>query len=190
MIVTDSTLVGYTMINGTWGLQMALLIGSLSNFFINPDPLDMSVATQTQIDELRFLRLYLIPMTHGSLMLMLLISSSDRIPWDEVKQGLNFLAMILQINMILSASLGMANFDWPIPSNYPYDKALQWEASYIWLEIEQLVFLSVLASNVIFLVFRSCVRHKLRLDRIDEKRQLPNVDTIIALSEVANAFHA
>ena len=129
-------------------------------------------------------------MTHGSLMLMLLISSCDIIPWDEVKQGLNFLAMILQINMILSASLGMANFDWPIPSNYPYDKALQWEASYIWLEIEQLVFLSVLASNVIFLVFRSCVRHKLRLDRIDEKRQLPNVDTIIALSEVANAFHA
>ena len=38
MIVTDSTLVGYTMINGTWGLQMALFIASLFNYFINPNP--------------------------------------------------------------------------------------------------------------------------------------------------------
>jgi len=34
------------------------------------------------------------------------------------------------------------------------------------------------------------VRHKLQLDAIDEKKQLPGVDTIIAISEVANAFHA
>jgi hypothetical protein len=37
MIVTDSTLVGYTMINGTWGLQMALFIASLFNYLINPN---------------------------------------------------------------------------------------------------------------------------------------------------------
>jgi len=27
--------------------------------------------------------------------------------------------MVLQINMILSASLGMTNYHWPIPEDYP-----------------------------------------------------------------------
>jgi hypothetical protein len=50
--------------------------------------------------------------------------------------------------------------------------------------------MSTLVSNVVFILIRSCIKHKLQLDAIDEKRQLPNVDTIIAVSEVANAFHA
>ena len=48
----------------------------------------------------------------------------------------------------------------------------------------------MLISNIVFIAIRSCVRHKLQLDLIDEKKQLPNVDTIIAISEVANAFNA
>jgi hypothetical protein len=67
---------------------------------------------------------------------------------------------------------------------------LQMKSSYLWLIIEQLVFVSLIASNMSFLLIRSCVRHKLQLDKIDEKRQLPNIDTIIAASEVANAFNA
>ena len=46
MIVTDTTLVGYTMINGTWGLQLGLLIASLCSYFINPTPLTTEIATQ------------------------------------------------------------------------------------------------------------------------------------------------
>lgn len=37
MIVTDSTLVGFTMINGSWGLQMGLLVACLFNFIIYPN---------------------------------------------------------------------------------------------------------------------------------------------------------
>lgn len=58
-------------------------------------------------------------------------------------------------------------------------------SSYVWLAIEQLVFTSLIVSNMVFLCIRSFVRHKLQLDLIDEKRQLPNVDTLIAISEVA-----
>ena len=38
MIVTDSTLVGYTLINGTWGLQLGLLVASLFNYYVAKDP--------------------------------------------------------------------------------------------------------------------------------------------------------
>lgn len=85
MIVTDTTLVGYTMINGTWGLQMALFIASLFNYLINPTPLDLTVATQTQIDDLHFLRAIVIPCTHGALMFMVFVVGSERIQWEEVK---------------------------------------------------------------------------------------------------------
>lgn len=101
MIVTETTLVGYTMINGTWGLQMALFIASLFNYFINPDPLTLEIATQSEINELKTLRSLVLPMTHGMLMFMVFIVNSERIQWEEVKQGLNFIAMILQMNMIL-----------------------------------------------------------------------------------------
>ena len=36
MLVTQTTIVGYTLINGTWGLQLALLIASLYNALIVP----------------------------------------------------------------------------------------------------------------------------------------------------------
>ena len=36
MIITDTTLVGYTVINGTWRLQLALMVGAIYNYFIYP----------------------------------------------------------------------------------------------------------------------------------------------------------
>jgi len=39
MIVTDSSINGYTVINGSWGLQMGLLVGSLYNYFMYPSDL-------------------------------------------------------------------------------------------------------------------------------------------------------
>lgn len=36
MLVTQTTIVGYTLINGTWGLQLALLIASLYNAIVVP----------------------------------------------------------------------------------------------------------------------------------------------------------
>ena len=41
---------------------------------------------------------------------------------------------------------------------------------YLWLEIEEVVFMSTLFSNVVFLLIRTQIRHKLQLDSIDEKK--------------------
>jgi hypothetical protein len=101
MIVTDSTLVGYTMINGTWGLQMALFIASLFNYFINPNLEYTNDYADEDKNTINFLRKIIIPCTHGALMIMCFIVSSERIPWDGLKQGLNFLGMLLYISMIL-----------------------------------------------------------------------------------------
>ena len=34
MLVTQTSLVGYTLINGTWGIQLALLVASIFNLIV------------------------------------------------------------------------------------------------------------------------------------------------------------
>ena len=64
------------------------------------------------------------------------------------------------------------------------------KSSYLWLVIEQLVFMGTLMSNISYLMFRSCIRSKLSLDTHDIKKQLPNADTVTATKETINAFNA
>jgi len=52
------------------------------------------------------------------------------------------------------------------------------------------VFVGTLISNILFIALRTQIRHKIQLDRVPEKKQLPDIDTIIAIQEVANAFGA
>lgn len=58
------------------------------------------------------------------------------------------------------------------------------------MEVEWAVFLGTLLSNVVFLAMRTCCTHKIQLDEIPERKQLPGIDTIIAVQEVASAFGA
>ena len=68
--------------------------------------------------------------------------------------------------------------------------SLSLAASFMWFQVELGVFFGLLLSNAFFLAIRSCVRHTLQLDDIPDRKKLPNVDTIIAIVEVANAFNA
>lgn len=83
-------------------------------------------------------------------MIMCFITSSERIPWEGLKQGLNFLGMLLYIEMILQCSLAMVLFQTPIGVD-----SLQLRSAFLWLEIEQLVFMSTVLSNIVFLLLRS-----------------------------------
>jgi hypothetical protein len=118
-------------------------------------------------------------------MVMIFISSSDRIPYESLKQGLNFVATFVYIIAILQAAIAMSYFHFPYanPSN-------EVTTAFLWLAIEQLVFTSILLSNMIFLCIRSQVRQKLYIDLVDEKKQLPNIDTLIATGELGRAFSA
>lgn len=95
--------------------------------------------------------------------------------------------------MILKTSTAMTYYHFPIPKKLkrklPND-GLVLDSSYLWLVIEQLVFIGTLLSCMVFIAIRSCIRSKLVLDRMDVKKQLPNVDTIIATQETVNAFNA
>ena len=67
------------------------------NYFINDNPTYPPDTPPESIAQIAFLRKIIIPETHAALTVMCFISSSDRIPWDGLKQGLNFLGMVLYV---------------------------------------------------------------------------------------------
>lgn len=185
MIVTETTFAGFTLINGTWGIQFALLIASLFNVIIHPkpnipqDPYITYDQWQAEMSDLHFVRLYMIPIVHGLLTIMTFVSQNEKIRWESLKMGFSFLGMVLYTIMILKVSTAMIYYHYPLSAGQ--DNSISMQTSFLWLIIEQLVFIAMIISNMTFLMIRSFVRHKLTLDSIDEKRQLPTVDTVMAI---------
>ena len=71
--------------------------------------------------------------------------------------------------------------NYPRPMLWTGEDYLSLAASFMWFQVELGVFIGLLLSNAIFLAIRTCVRHKLQLDDIPERKKLPNVDTILAI---------
>lgn len=63
-------------------------------------------------------------------------------------------------------------------------------ATTIWLMLEEVFWVSVVFSNILFLAIRSCTRHKIQLDKVPQRLQLPGVDTIVAIKDVAGDFNS
>jgi hypothetical protein len=60
----------------------------------------------------------------------------------------------------------------------------------IWLEIEWVAFTATLFSNCIFLAMRTCNHHKVKVEEVPERMQLPGIDTIVAIETVSNTFNS
>ena len=94
MLVTQSTLVGYTMINGTFSLQFALLVASIYNVIVYPDVLDraffqedypLDPLTPKQIHDFNYTRRYRIPITHAFMMIFNFITNNPKVNLPALK---------------------------------------------------------------------------------------------------------
>lgn len=65
------------------------------------------------------------------------------------------------------------------------------EAAFVnWMHIEIFYNLAIVISNMIFMAVRACLKHKVEVDRsIDEKKKLPFIDTLAALTHVTGAWN-
>ena len=131
-------------------------------------------------------RLWL-PIGHGVLCAINFITNNPRLNLDGLKAFASFLGMILMVNLIAQVTECMYCFPQPfawllLPEGL--------RSIFLWFEIEWCVFVGTLFSNVLFIALRTQIRHKIQLDRVPEKKQLPGIDTIVAIQEVANAFGA
>ena len=101
------------------------------------------------------------------------ITGNPQIGLDGVKSFCSFAGMILNVNLIAQISKAMYLF----PRKFPW-KELTAQGSkdqgvaavYMWFEIEWMIFAGTILSNIIFLMIRSCERHKIQLDRMPVRK--------------------
>ena len=77
-------------------------------------------------------------------------------------------------------------FLFPQPFDWQADSKVS--AVFLFFEMEWFVFLGSIFSNIVFIVLRTLCHSKIQLDNIPQRKQLPDIDTVLAISEVANAF--
>ena len=75
----------------------------------------------------------------------------------------------------------VSNAIFKAPINFDPFKSEQASALYIWFKCEMLVFFATIASNIFFLAIRGAVRHKFEINKIPESKQLPDIDTVVAI---------
>jgi hypothetical protein len=91
--------------------------------------------------------------------------------------------MVLQ-NLLISRLMGY------FPVGYELTENEVLTAVYVWLQIEWVAFVAIIVSNVCFLLLRSCFHHKIRVEDVPERMQLPGIDTIVAIQSIANQFNS
>jgi hypothetical protein len=103
MLVTQSTLVGYTIINGTYSLQLAMLVGCVFNFYTTPSIFDFSEyfdhkgidITEEQAALFNETRKLWLPIGHATLVVINFISGNPMLDIDAFKAFASFIGMIL-----------------------------------------------------------------------------------------------
>lgn len=187
MLVTESTLVGFTILNGTYSMQLALLAGSLYNLWKYPiirnTPMQLTPSEQQLFYHSRY---YYIPIAHLLLFASNLIQQYKPAKRKKVNQIFSFASTILMVlqNLLISRLMGYFPVGYEITDNEVLT------AVYVWLQIEWVTFVAIIVSNVCFLLLRSCFHHKIRVEDVPERMQLPGIDTIVAIQSIANQFNS
>jgi hypothetical protein len=98
------------------------------------------------------------PCTHAALMIINFITGSRRLHMDGLKAFAAFGGMILQCNLVAE----VAWLIYKLPQPFDWEVAgVPLQGTFIWFEVEVLVFCGTLFSNAIFIALRTCMRHKI-----------------------------
>ena len=122
---------------------------------------------------------------HAFLMVTNFLQFSERLKSDAAKFITAFVGMFFYQYIIITVGGDL----WYSPNLEDCENLVT--AAYVsWFTIELVVWMAVIASNVIFLFLRTCFKHKILIDGfLDETMKLPTIDTILATRKVGFSFH-
>ena len=101
MIVTDTTLTGYTVINGSWGIQFGLLVGATYNYIVYPS--SEMIGYESKYNLVGFSEYIRIGICflHALLMAINIIMHAPRLNAPTLKYILSFSGMLLYVYAII-----------------------------------------------------------------------------------------
>lgn len=97
MIVTTDQMVGFTVINGTWQLQLSMLLGALDVLIFYPDMMvgqDQQGPNPELVFDINKTK-YVTTAVHTFLVISLFIRSLESLRMPTLKIGLDIMGMIL-----------------------------------------------------------------------------------------------
>jgi hypothetical protein len=185
MIVTDTTLTGYTVINGSWGLQFGLLVGSTYNYICYPSSEMISYPSKHNVVKFSEYTRIGICFLHALLMVINIIMHTPRFNAPTLKYILSFSGMLLYVYAIIQ--IAWINYETPTPDN---SANLATGAIVTWFRIELCTWFGIVFSNTIFMFLRSIFKQKVdHSSYLEETKKLPNIDTLMALHGAGTTFH-
>lgn len=136
------------------------------------------------LNELNYTRT-LMTIQHAFMTVVLIFVQIERIGYQGLKMALNFAGMLFSIYLLLKVA--DCNFRTPAPA---FCKNLDTAAMVTWFRVELVLNFGIILSNVVFLFLRAIFKHKMQVDDlIDARKKTSNIDTLLALQKLANAFH-
>ena len=156
MIITDTTLVGYATLNGTWSIQLALLIGSITLVIVFPAdeislPPNILLNHPDEVNQLVLnCRRELIAL-HIILLATNIVTHSERFGSPVMKYLITFAGMLYYSYEILS--VGLNNYITGTPSEL--SASIPNAATITWFRVELAAWLGCFLSNMIFMFIRS-----------------------------------
>lgn len=181
MIITESMLVGYTVINGTWQLQLALLASSLYVVFAYPD-VDWGNSYNHVYIPYTGINLIILHIYMSFVTIFQQFAKADLI---GITMSLNFIGILATTLVLLIAANTLNYLPW-IKDCPNIDTA----AFVKWLQIELFFNVSLVVSNIVFLFCRSLFKHKIRIEKsIDNRKKIPQIDTLVALKSINDAWN-
>jgi hypothetical protein len=188
MLITDSTLVGYTILTGTFRLQLALLAGCIFNVlrFPSKDELQNLNLTDSEQEFFTLSRLYYLPISHFLQFCLNIIQENRRLKLNRHKEVFAFAGTCIMV----MTNLIVCNMLLYFPNHFSADVTAEMSATQVWLLVEWFFFTSTLFSNGLFLLLRSFFHHKVKVEPVPERMQLPHTDTIMTIQQIVNVFNS
>lgn len=172
---------GFQLINGTWQIQCAMLMGSVYMILVYP------ITCENDCDWVRAVAVarWSSIISHLISAVVLIIYSGSSTNYATIKMLVNMVAMIS--TLMMNIEVGWALYIMPRKNVDGAD--LSTFASEIWFSCEIWIFAAIILSYTFFLLFRSCTKHKIYPeDFVHLAQKSPDTESVIALEKIIKPF--
>ena len=160
MIVTKNSFVCYSLLRGTIGLQLALLVISLYTIFSFPGIVNSPNIPYIELSKFIRYTHYFIPSANAIVLVVNIVA--DILWYERFKQWAMLISMLVVLTLLSVVTICLSAFVPDIEPILRKDKDAV--AFRIWLMIELMVIIGLITSGSFFLSFRSCCRQKISFD--------------------------
>jgi hypothetical protein len=182
MIITNTTLMGFSSVIATWQVQLALLFQVIFVQLVNKNVEIKDIEGREYTETCRLALLY-ITVNHAYLFTVLTVFTLIKTNHDFADAAFKIIGMGSQLFCLIKAGEMTYIIHWQKVRSSTVDTIGTF------FLVEMLVTTNIIFANILFLFIRAFVKHKVHPEfKMEKKRQLQQIDTLKALAPIVDSF--